>query len=63
MDKFVNLCWECRELLRKYYRLDAYDEATAIPGDRRPVGRKRQVPACENCGERYGLKVCRVRSK
>ena len=53
MDKFVTLCYDCRDLFREFYRVDVEDSAT-------PKGKK---PVCENCGKEWGLKVCRVRSK
>lgn len=52
MDKLVCLCYDCRELFKDAYRLDAYDARTAKPEDK-----------CENCGGGYNILVCRVRSK
>lgn len=52
MDKFVTLCYDCRDLFREFYRVDVEDSA-------HPNGKD---PVCENCGAKYGLKVCRIRT-
>ena len=56
MDKFVNLCFECRYMFREFYRVDVEDAAA-------PEAKKNKEPVCENCGTKFGLKVCRVRTK
>ena len=55
MDKFVTLCFECRELFREFYRVDVEDSAV-------PEAKKNKEPVCENCGTKFGLKVCRIRN-
>lgn len=56
MDKSITLCFECRDIIGEFYRLDIEDSAT-------PEKKKGKNPVCENCGARFGLKVCRVRTK
>ena len=56
MDKFVTLCFECRELFREFYRVDVEDSAT-------PEVKKNKEAVCENCGTKFGLTVCRIRTK
>lgn len=51
MDKLITLCFECRTLMKDHYRVDAYDNE-AKPGK-----------ACENCGEKFDLRLCRIRTK
>ena len=54
MDKIICLCYDCRELFKEHYRLDAYDARLAKPGEKQ---------TCENCKGGFGLLMCRVRSK
>jgi len=56
VDKFVTLCYDCRDIIGEFYRLDIEDSAA-------PEKTKGKDPACENCGAKYGLKVCRIRTK
>ena len=56
MDKFITLCFECRDIIGEFYRLEIVDSAT-------PEAKKNKDPVCENCGARFCLKVCRVRTK
>ena len=60
MDKFITLCFECRSLFKDHYRLEAYD-TDVIPEAKGRDGKK--AAACENCGNRFDLRVCRIRSK
>lgn len=60
MDKLISLCFTCRTMLADHYRVDVYDPGFAAPGtDRR--GKRRE--SCENCGEKYDLRLCRIRTK
>ena len=58
MDKFVTLCWECRTIFRDHYRVDVCDDDVKPEAKGRP-GKK--AVRCENCGEKYSLRVCRIR--
>lgn len=51
MDKIITLCFDCRKILKDHYRVDTYEDG-AKPGK-----------SCQNCGEKFDLRVCRIRTK
>lgn len=51
MDKLITLCFECRCLMKEHYDLEVY-QSKMMP-----------LVKCENCGKKYDLLVCRVKTK
>lgn len=51
MNKLMTLCYDCRTLIKEHYDVDIYPTKIVQP------------LKCENCGKKYDLMLCRVKSK
>ncbi len=51
MDKLITLCWDCRCLMKEHYDVETY------------MTKQVTVHKCEQCGKKYDLMLCRVKSK
>jgi hypothetical protein len=51
MDKFLTLCWDCRQTMQEAYTLKE--------ADTQKLAKKK----CDNCGGTFFLRYCQIKSK
>lgn len=50
MDQYITLCFECRKIFKDHWKVDVVQRDNKLK------------KACENCGERFDLRLCRIRT-